>query len=231
MSTVLVTARSTALTVTLAESVSFAESVSVSFDVATVAVFVIVDPADPVSIVPTIVSVSVVPVAIEPTDQVPPLYVPTVTAEDVIVNPAGTLSAMATPVAASGPLLTTVMVKVTVSPSFGVGTSTVFVTARSMLGTENTALSESFELSVSVSVTLPTDAVLVIVDPVVPASTVTTMVSVADDPLAIVPTVHVDPTNAPDVAELETSVTPAGSPSVIATPVAGLGPLFDAVTT
>ncbi|GBE24908.1 hypothetical protein BMS3Bbin02_01190 [bacterium BMS3Bbin02] len=62
-----------------------------------------------------------------------------------------------------------------------------------MAGTFNAALSESLAGFVSVSVTFPTDAMFVIVDPDVPASTVTVMVSVSVAPEAIAPTVHVDP--------------------------------------
>ena len=50
---------------------------------------------------------------------------------DTKVRPAGSRSVTCTPVAESGPLLLSVTVKVIVSPTLGVGSSTVLLTWRS----------------------------------------------------------------------------------------------------
>src|SRR5262249_16758323 len=60
---------------------------------------------------------------------------------------AGSTSVRATPVASLGPLLVRVTVKVTVSPTLGVGLSTVLVTARSASGGVMSTLPVLFVLS------------------------------------------------------------------------------------
>src|SRR5262245_33327369 len=68
-----------------------------------------------------------------PTAQVPValVYVPWLGVADTKVSPAGSRSSTATLVAASGPLLVRVTVKVTVAPTLGVGLLTALLTWRS----------------------------------------------------------------------------------------------------
>ncbi|GBE24911.1 hypothetical protein BMS3Bbin02_01193 [bacterium BMS3Bbin02] len=135
-----------------------------------------------------------------------------------------------TPVAASGPAFATVTVNVIVSLGFGVASSTVLVTARSTAETTIAAESTSFAPSRSYSITPATDAVLVIVVPAVPVSTVATMTRETEPAMLKVPIVHIDPTYEPCEGVAETSVTPAGSASVSDTPDAGEGPALETVT-
>ena len=71
--------------------------------------------------------------AIEPTVHTPVAgtYVPCYGVAETNVRPAGKMSVAVTFVAAVGPLLVTITVKVTVSPTFGAGLSTDLATARS----------------------------------------------------------------------------------------------------
>src|SRR5206468_2801859 len=73
------------------------------------------------------------PAVTVPTSQAPValLYVPWLGAAETKARPAGSRSATDTLVAASGPLLVRVMVKVTVSPRLGVGLLTTLARARS----------------------------------------------------------------------------------------------------
>ncbi|GBE24917.1 hypothetical protein BMS3Bbin02_01199 [bacterium BMS3Bbin02] len=116
------------------------------------------------------------------------------------------------------------------SPGNGVALLDVFVIAISTRGTLSCALAELLPGTGSTRSLLSTDAVLIMSDPAVPASTVATIVSVADSPDARAPTVHVGPRYEPAVAEDDTSVSPPGSASVIATPVVASGPLLTTVT-
>ena len=119
----------------------------------------------------------------------PKLYEPADAIADWKVRPAGSRSDTTTPVAASGPLLATVTVNVTLVPTEGLGLSTVFVTARSAAGASTDALAESSaELGSWVAVV----AVAVLVIGAVPATCAWTD-SVADAPLASVPTVQTPP--------------------------------------
>src|SRR5262245_36503257 len=66
-----------------------------------------------------------------PTVHTPPAYVPWLGAALINAGPAGRLSVMLTFVAVLGPLLARAIVKVTVSPTFGIGSFTVLARARS----------------------------------------------------------------------------------------------------
>ena len=117
------------------------------------------------------------------------------------------------------------MVKVTTPLSAGVAVSTVFVTATSASGTLTVALSALSVLSGS-NVVAEAIAVLVIG---VTAVTVATMSSVADAPLARVPTVHTSAAYAPADGDADTKVNPPGNASATDTPAAGSGPLLATV--
>ncbi len=80
-----------------------------------------------------IASVSGDPTATVPTSQCPVAgsYVPWLVVSDTNVRPEGRRSVTWAPVAGSGPLLPRETVKVTVSPTLGVGLSTVLASARS----------------------------------------------------------------------------------------------------
>src|SRR3954466_2287447 len=73
------------------------------------------------------------PLASVPTFQRPevPSYVPALVVADTKVRPAGRRSVTCTPVAASGPLLVRVTVKVMTSPTLGVALLTALARARS----------------------------------------------------------------------------------------------------
>ena len=145
------------------------------------------------------------------------------------MRPAGSRSCTATPVAASGPALVRVTVKVIVSPTFGVGLLTVLVIARSAC----------CGVSVALAVLLPglgsnwsaAVMVAVLVCAAGPA-TVAVRVSVACAPLASAPTVQrpVAGSYVPWLGRNETRGSPAGSRSVTSTPVASAGPLSPSVT-
>ena len=102
------------------------------------------DPTRPPTIRPA--RQATVPTAHSP---VPGVYTPWVAELETNVTPAGRRSVSSTPVAVSGPLFVTMTVYSIVSPSFGVASSTVFVTARSTLVTVMSAVSESFAAFVS----------------------------------------------------------------------------------
>jgi hypothetical protein len=90
----------------------------------------------------------------------PALYEPCDGDAETNAVPAGNGSVTATLLAVSGPLLVTVTVKVTLPPTGGVARFTVFVTARSALGTSTGALEVLFAATAS-CVALETVAVLI----------------------------------------------------------------------
>jgi len=119
-----------------------------------------------------------------------------------------------------------------VSPSFGKESSTVFVTARSASCTLMSAESESFAGLLSAWSDAVSVAVLPIVVPPVPTSTVAVIVSVSDAEAAMLARLQtpVPLEYVPCVAELETNVTPLGSTSVTSTFVAASGPPLSSTT-
>ena len=80
--------------------------------------------------VATTASVADAPFAMLPTVHTPAAYDPVEGVADTSVKPAGSASATDTPLAASGPLLVTATLKVTLLFNVGVALLTVFVTTR-----------------------------------------------------------------------------------------------------
>ena len=98
------------------------------------------------------------------------------------------LSVTMTPVAALGPPLWAVSVKVTLLPTLGVRLSTVLTTLRSVIGTGVGVTVEVLLAGIG-SVCVPVMVAVLAQGPL--ASTVATIVKVALDPLAIAPIVQV----------------------------------------
>ena len=135
-----------------------------------------------------------------------------------------------TPLASLGPLLVAVTVKVTFWPTDGVGLSTVFWSATSAEAAAfSVATAESLLVLGSGSLADVLVAVLVIVPGWVSTAV---MVSVALAPFWRSPTCHCpeDGTYEPCCGEAETKVMPAGSTSVMTTPLAWFGPLLSTLT-
>ena len=103
------------------------------------------------------------------------------------LSPGGRASATLTPVDVSGPLLVTVTRNVTWPPKDGVGSSTVFVTARS--ASRASTLAEAVLLADAGSKVA--ELALAVFVRAVGTVTVATRLSVAEAPLARLPTVQV----------------------------------------
>src|SRR5262245_49929679 len=149
---------------------------------------------------------------------------------DCSVTPAGSVSAITTPLAGLGPRFVTRTVKMTVSPTSGSLLSTDFSTARSAAGTALVvAALESFAVTGSGSVSPVLTARFVNVPGPV---TVARMSSRTVAPDATSPTVHVPvvASYAPGAGTEDTNWSPAGRLSVTSTAVAGFGPWFSTVT-
>ena len=183
-STVLVNAKSAFCTSTVAVSVLLPGTWS---NTGEVAVALLVTGVVTVTVARR-VSVSIAPFARLPTVQspVPKLYEPAEAIADWNARPAGNRSATATPVAASGPLLVTVTVNVTLVPIDGLALSTTLVTARFATGASTDALSE---LSAALGSCAEVVAVAVFVIRALLATWAWT-VNVADAAFASVPIVH-----------------------------------------
>src|SRR5262245_31003071 len=155
-------------------------------------------------------------------------YVPTDSTASRNRSVTGKKSVATTPSAASGPLFVTVTVKVTTSPTFGLALSTTLVTTRSATCGRISAEAVLFSVFGSNSAADSTAAVFVIVDAVV---TRTMSSSVAVPAAGLVPTVHTPLAEeyTPWLGFDVTSASPAGSTSLIDTPVASSGPTFDTV--
>src|SRR5262249_49075911 len=134
-----------------------------------------------------IVSVRGDPTTTVPTVHSPVLesYVPWVVVADTNVNPEGSRSVTWAPVAVSGPLLLSVTVNVTVSPTLGVGSLTVFASARSACCGVAVVLAALLPVLGSTWAEWVIVAVFVCGPGLV---TVTRSTNVADDPAATVPT-------------------------------------------
>ena len=135
-----------------------------------------------------------------------------------------------TPDVALGPSLVSTRVKVTISPTFGVGLSTLMSSERSALGeagglTVTSALSALLDGSGSSS--LPATTALLEIEPETELSTVTAIVKVAL-PLTInEPTEQTTtPLFSVQPAVALPNETLTGSVSVMVTPVAAAGPLL-----
>ena len=138
--TVFVTARSEFGTSRAADAVLSA-GVESNVDDDTVAVFVIC--VYPVTVA-TMSRSTVTPLLSVPMVQTPPAYDPADGVADTKVSPDGSASATETDCAASGPLLATVTLNVTLAPSAGVASLTVFVTCTSASGASTDADAELF---------------------------------------------------------------------------------------
>lgn len=227
------TSRDTSPTFVVSAELLFVVVDSLSFP-ATLAVF---------WIIPAVVVVTTkVMVALAPFTNVPMLHVktplegglqvPWVVFTELKVTFDGNVSVNVTPVAVSGPLLVTVMVKVAWSPtSTGFG-ETVWVTWMSVTDAAGFTVVVVVALLLAVSgspVLLVTVAVLVS-EPAVVGET--TMVMVVLAPLAIVPRLQVIvvvPLHVAPFGVTDTKVAPAGSGSVICTLAAALGPALETV--
>jgi len=205
---------------------------------ATVAVF---DTAALLWMDTTIVIVTELPTGSVPRAQVtvePLAQLPWVVATEVSVVPAGRTSVITTFCPAAGPLLVTTIVKVTLPAA---GPLEVLAMLRSAATAETVAVVLALLFpGIESGVELLTVAVLVIV-PVVPDDTFTTIENVADAPAGSVAIVHVIVPVAPAGGVVhakvgpvvwlsETNVVPAGTVSVSDTLAASEGPAFATVT-
>ena len=107
---------------------------------------------------------------------------------DTSVSPAGSASVTTTPVAGLGPLLVTVTVNVTVSPTSGAGWSTVLVTPTSALAAPFTIAAAELLLATGSGWSCATTSARLVMAPA--TVTVASSVSVADCAFSSVPIVH-----------------------------------------
>ena len=107
---------------------------------------------------------------------------------DTNVRPAGSASVTTTPVAGLGPLLATVTVNVTLSPTDGAGLSTVVFTPTSALAAPFTIAAAELLLSTGSGWSRATTSARLVMAPA--TVTVAASVSVADCPFSRVPIVH-----------------------------------------
>ena len=156
--------------------------------------------------------------------------------------PAGMTSSTATPVASSGPSLDTVIVNVTVSPTFGDGSDTALTSDRSATCGTTTALSSSSsdwspssfpgaESGSTVSTAVTSATFRYSSTAPVGASTTASNERSTEPPLVITKPLQVivEPTSTPPAEMPPTPLNPAGMTSSTATPVASSGPALDTV--
>jgi hypothetical protein len=230
----LVTDRS-AEAVTLVLALAVLLALLKSFSVAVTLALLVMTPPD-VGAVTVMVTVADPALAIAPRLQVtvPALWlqVPWVAVADTNVTPLGRVSVRVTPVAPLGPALLTLTVYVSVPATItGSGLSALVTETSAEAVTVVVALALLFALLGSAWVAV-TVALLVMTPPETGA--VTAIVTVALDPLARPPRLHVTVPalwlQVPWVAVADTNVTPLGRVSVRVTPVAPLGPALLTLT-
>jgi hypothetical protein len=196
----------------------------------TVAVFETCPGVD--AVVTTSVMVALPPLANVPMAQVTvvvPLHDPCEGVAETKLFPAGSASVMVTPLAASGPPFTMLIVYVTFAPAGKGGAPTTdFAMVRSVDGLTVVIVAVE-ELFAGFGSVCPPETVAVFETCPGVDAVVTTRVIVAPAPLARVPTAQVTvvvPLHDPCEGVAETKLVPAGSASVMLTPLAASGPLF-----
>src|SRR5262249_37811458 len=160
---------------------------------------------------------------------VPLSYEPRPGTADTNWSPAGSKSVTATPVAASGPLLGSVTVNVTVSPTLGVGFLTDFLSARSACCGFSVAL-PLLLVGTGSNWSLWARVAVLVSGPGLSTRAVSVSVCAADGSIA--PTSHspVAAVYVPRLGLAASRVSPAGSRSVTRTPGGGAGARSGGVT-
>src|SRR5205823_12912580 len=182
-----------------------------------VAVFV----SDPVAVTVAVrARVTEAPLAMAPMSQtpVPLVYVPWLGVAETNVSPAGSWSVICTPVASEGPLLVTVIVKVTFDPTVTVPLLAILATAMSA---RETTFVRSVAVSFAVFTSPPPETVAVLVTAFAADWPTFTVIEIAgNDPLLATTALLVQVTVCATIAHVQPApdaavgVSPAGSVSV-----------------
>src|SRR2546430_4495545 len=222
--------RSGAWPVMVTLALLFAATGSVSFSAVLVAVFV----SEPVDVTVAVRSrVTDTPLATAPMSHtpVPLVYVPWLGVAETNVSPAGSWSVICTPVASEGPLLVTVIVKVTFDPSVTVPLLASLATAMSA---RETTFVRSVAVSFAVSTSPPPETVAVLVTELAADCATFTVIEIAgNDPLLATTSVLVHVAGCATIAhdhpvpDAAVGVSPAGSVSVtVVVPLVAVPPML-----